>query len=234
VSHDIRGRWALVTGASRGVGRQIARGLAELGVNLVVHSRDREHTGSLESELRAKGVRVAGVAADLADRDRVDRMLDEAIEVSGALDIVFNNAAIMTPWHAAYVETPLDDFRRSFEVNVIAAIQITYRVLGPMRQRGWGRIVQVTSGIRDQPELMAYAASKAALDKFVLDTVPSLRGSGVLMNLLDPGWLRTDLGGPDAPNAVESVLPGALVPALVDGEVHGVLFRAQDYARRTV
>ncbi len=79
---------------------------------------------------------------------------------------------------------------------------------------------------------MAYAASKAALDKFVRDAVPSLRGTGVLMNLLDPGWLRTELGGRDAPNAVESVLPGALVPALLDGEENGVCFCAQDYAER--
>jgi NAD(P)-dependent dehydrogenase (short-subunit alcohol dehydrogenase family) len=134
------------------------------------------------------------------------------------------------PFREPYTETPDDDFRRSFEVNAISAIRITYRLLPEMRARGWGRIVQVTSGIQEIPQLMAYAASKAALDKFVRDTVPSLRQSGVLMNLLDPGWLRTDLGGPNAPNAVETVLPGALVPVLIEGEVHGVLFRAQDYA----
>jgi NAD(P)-dependent dehydrogenase (short-subunit alcohol dehydrogenase family) len=198
---------------------------------LVLHSRERAHTQELEQALGAQGVQVVSVGAELSDEASVERMMDEALAASGGLDIVYNNAAVMTPFRSDYLLTPAEDYRRSFEVNVIAPIRITYRVLPSMRRRGWGRIVQVTSGMQDQPELMAYAASKAALDKFVRDTVPSLRGSGVLMNLLDPGWLRTDLGGPKAPNAVESVLPGALVPVLIEGEVHGILFRAQDFAK---
>jgi NAD(P)-dependent dehydrogenase (short-subunit alcohol dehydrogenase family) len=233
VAVDLRGKWALVTGASRGVGKEVARGLAQLGCNVVLLSRSPAHTASLGTELAGLGVKVVQLGAELSDTATLDAMIDEALAASGGLDVVYNNAAIMTPYRADYLTTPAEDFRRSFEVNVIAPILITYRVLPSMRQRRFGRIIQLTSGIQDQPELMAYAASKAALDKFVRDTVPSLRGSGVLMNLLDPGWLRTDLGGPNAPNAVESVIPGALVPTLIDGEVHGVLFRAQDYVHLT-
>jgi NAD(P)-dependent dehydrogenase (short-subunit alcohol dehydrogenase family) len=228
---EVKGKWALVTGANRGVGKQIAVGLAGAGCNVILHSRDRGSTKKLEDELARKGVLAGSVAADLGDQAAVDRMLDQAIALSGGLDIVFNNAAIQAAWRDPYTATPADDFRQSFEVNVIAPIRITYRVLPHMLEQRFGRIVHLTSGIQNQPELMAYAASKAALDKFVHDTAPSLRGTGVLMNLLDPGWLRTDMGGPRAPGAVESVLPGALVPVLVDGEVHGVLYRAQDYVK---
>jgi 3-oxoacyl-[acyl-carrier protein] reductase len=231
---DIRGKWALVTGASRGIGKLIATRLADLGCNVVLHSRDIAHTQALEQDLSTKGVRVVAVAAELADQVSVDRMIGAAIARSGGLDIVYNNAAVMTPFRSPFATATPEDFRLSFEVNVITPVRITYRVLPRMIEQGFGRIVQVTSGIQDQPELMAYALSKAALDKFVRDMVPTLRCTGVLMNLLDPGWLQTDLGGPNAPNAPETVLPGALVPVLLDGEVHGQLFRAQDYVGRTL
>lgn len=234
MSVEIRGKWALITGAARGVGKQVARGLAQRGCNLVLHSRDRAHTADLERDLLAAGVKVASVAAELSKAEDVDRMVDAAMTASGGLDIFYSNAAVMTRFRNDWTTTTPEDYRTSFEVNVIAPVQITYRVLPRMKKQRWGRIVHVTSGIRDQPELMAYAASKAALDKFVRDTVPQLRGTGVLMNLMDPGWLRTDLGGPNAPNAVESVLPGALAPVLVDGEVHGALFSAQDFAGKTL
>jgi len=82
----------------------------------------------------------------------------------------------------------------------------------------------------NEPNLTPYAISKAAVDKFVRDFVPTLAGTGVQMTLLDPGWLRTDLGGPKAPNDPSSVIPGALVPALLDDGESGRFFRAQDYA----
>jgi 3-oxoacyl-[acyl-carrier protein] reductase len=232
MSFDLGGKWALVTGASRGVGREIARGLAGQGCNLVLHGRTAEHCADLARELGAK-VKVASVGAELSAPTEVDRLVREACAASGGIDVLYNNAAIMTPFRKDYALVTAEDYRKSFEVNFIAAVRITHGLLPGMLARRFGRIVQVTSGIRDQPELLAYAASKAALDKFVRDTVIRLAGTGVTMNLLDPGWLRTDMGGPQAPNAVESVLPGALVPARVDDTVQGQWFSAQDYAQKS-
>lgn len=227
---DIRGKWALVTGASRGIGRQISLGLAEYGCNVVLHSRTTAGTDSLAEELRAKGIEVQQVAAELAELDQVDALVASVLASTPGIDIVYNNAAIMTPYRTNWQDTPADDFRKSFEVNVTALVRICHGLIPGMVERGWGRLINVTSGIQDQPELLAYSISKAAVDKFVTDTASHLKDAGVLINLLDPGWLRTDLGGPNAPNSVESVLPGALVPALLDDGTTGKLFRAQDYA----
>jgi NAD(P)-dependent dehydrogenase (short-subunit alcohol dehydrogenase family) len=231
---SLRGRWALVTGASRGVGLYVAEGLAGLGCHLVLHSRALTHTATLARKLEQRGVRVVTVAAELSDQAQVDVMLDAALDKAGVIDIVYNNAAVMTPWRDNAWDTPADDFRKSFEVNVITLARICYRLVPPMRARKWGRVINVTSGIADQPNLTAYAISKAAVDKFVRDFAHDLDSSGVQMNLLDPGWLRTDLGGPNAPNDPASVLPGALVPALLDDGVSGRFFRAQDYSGLTL
>jgi len=226
---SLQGRWALVTGASRGVGLHVSEGLAALGCNIVLHSRDLSHTQEQARKLIAQGVKVATVAGELSDQSAVDAMLDAALATAGGIDIVYNNAAIMTPWRDNPWDVPAEDFRRSFEVNVIALARICYRLVPSMLARGWGRVVNITSGIMEQPQLTPYAVSKAAVDKFVRDFAPALKDTGVAMNLLDPGWLRTDLGGPKAPNDPSSVLPGALVPALLSDGVSGRFFQAQDY-----
>ena len=99
-----------------------------------------------------------------------------------------------------------------------------------MIERGWGRVINLTSAIQDIPQLAPYAISKAALRKFVKDFVPILVDTGVAMNSLDPGWLKTDMGSNEAPNTVDSVIPGALVPALLTHSISGIEFKAQDYA----
>jgi short-subunit dehydrogenase len=226
---NINGKWALVTGASRGIGRQVSLALADRGCNVILHSRDSAHTEALAQEIAAKGVQVQQVSAELSQPDAVETMLKSLLASGPIINIIYNNAAVMTPYRSEWMEVPGDDLRLSFEVNVNALIRICHALLPGMLEQRWGRIINVTSGIADQPELIAYAVSKAAVDKFVMDTAPKLEGTGVMMNLLDPGWLRTDLGGPNAPGSVESVIPGALVPCLLDDGTSGKLYRAQDY-----
>src|SRR5512136_3080793 len=109
-------------------------------------------------------------------------------------------------------------------------IQLCNAFAPEMKRRGYGRIVNLTSGIRDVPQLAPYSVSKAAVDKYSRDLAAELQGTNVLVNLLDPGWLRTDMGGSQAEHDVETVLPGALVPALLeDHGPTGRLFAAQDY-----
>lgn len=224
----LAGKRVLVTGASRGVGRQIALGLAEHGCHLVLHGRAAEHCEPLADELRSRGVEVETLGAELSQADDVDRMIDHLLE-RGGVDVLYNNAAIMTPWRDPHSH-PLDDYRLSFEVNVIALVRLCDRLLPPMLERHWGRIVCVTSGIENIRELLPYSMSKAAVDRYVRDVSPFLAGTGVVLSLMDPGWLRTDLGGPEAPNDVTTCRAGALVPVLLEDDApSGRLFEAQQY-----
>jgi NAD(P)-dependent dehydrogenase (short-subunit alcohol dehydrogenase family) len=95
-----------------------------------------------------------------------------------------------------------------------------------MQKKGFGRIINTTSGIDKEPQQAGYSASKAALDKFTRDLGTLTEGTDVIISLTDPGWCRTDLGGPGAPNAPESAIPGVVVGAFVDDKKCGRLFPA--------
>lgn len=230
---DISNRWALVTGASRGVGQQIALGLAKKGVNLVLHSSNTNNQAETRQLLEGTGVTVHGVEGDLSDPGSIAAFTEEAEVLSGGIDILYNNAAIMTA-HTPIFDTPQSDYEKSFQVNLYAVIQICAYFAPRMVARGWGRIINVSSGIKDTPGLDAYSLTKAALDKYTRDLAIELQGTNVLANMLDPGWCRTDMGGADAFNDVTSVLPGALIPAMLGKQEpeapKGLLFVAQDYA----
>ena len=230
---DIGGKWALVTGASRGIGQQIALGLAELGVNLVLHSSSKGNQSATIDRLKDSVIQVHSVEGLLDDPEAISAFVCEAESLSGGIDILYNNAALMTP-ETPIFETPQSDYEKSFQVNVFSVIQICAYFAPKMVSRGFGRIINVSSGIKDTPKLDAYSITKAALDKYTRDLAIELEGSGVLANMLDPGWCRTDMGGPGAFNDVSSVLPGALIPAMLGKEEpeapKGILFVAQDFA----
>jgi len=223
-------KWVFITGAARGIGKLMALSFAERGANLILHSRSLEHTKALEAEIKAKGVEVFSVAAELGNSKERKKLLAEIDSKNLRIEVVCNNAGLQTPYRENYWEMNEQDYLTSFQVNTIAPIFISCHFLPKMLLSGFGRVICTTSGIAKEPEQMAYAAGKAALDKFVRDTSPKLEGTDVTLSLLDPGWLRTDLGGPNAPNAVESVIPGAIAAAFANNSVNGKWISAQDYA----
>ncbi len=226
---DLSKKWVLVTGAARGIGKLMALTFADRGANVILHSRNIEHTQPLEEEIKAKGVEAFSIAAELSDSKSVREFLHELDSRGLRIEVVCNNAGLQTPYRENYWEMQEADFLTSFQVNAIAPILISCHFLPKMLFRGFGRVICTTSGIAGEPEQMAYAAGKAALDKFVKDTAPKLTGTNVTLNLLDPGWLRTDLGGPNAPNAVETVIPGAVAAAFAGNGVNGKWLSAQEY-----
>lgn len=223
---EVKGKWALITGASRGIGRLAALFMAERGCNLILHGRTLEHCEKVLEEVKAKGVEAYAVAAELTDLDAVQRMLDEIDAKTPVVDIVLNNAGLQIAYRVNYYETPVSDYIESYKINTVAPAMICYHFLPKMVERGFGRIVNTTSGIRLEPEQAGYSASKAALDKITIDLGSKLQGSNVLINLTDPGWCRTDLGGPHAPNAPESAIPGVVVGAFIDDGKSGRCFSA--------
>ncbi len=227
---NIKGKWALVTGASRGIGRLAALKLAEQGCNIVAQSRDMKHTETLLTELTALGVKSYAVSAELSNVDEVRAMLQEIDTKGTQIDIVLNNAAVQIAYRTNYFKTPVEDYTTSFQINTIAPMVICYHYLPKMIERGFGRIVNTTSGIRLEPEQAGYSASKAALDKVTIDIGSKIEGTDVIISLTDPGWCRTDLGGPNAPNAPESSIPGVVVGAFVNDKKSGRLFCAGDFA----
>ncbi len=231
---NVKGRWALITGAARGIGYLTAIFMAQRGCNLILHSRDINHTEKVLSEVKALGVEAYAVSAELSDPAAVQAMLQEIDRRGTQVDIVLNNAGMQIAYRTDYFKTPVADYTESFKINTIAPAMICYHFMPKMIERGFGRILNTTSGIRLEPEQAGYSASKAALDKITIDLGSKVEGTDVMINLTDPGWCRTDLGGPHAPNAPESAIPGIVVGAFVDDKKSGRFLNAPHFTGMTL
>ncbi|MEU6132335.1 SDR family oxidoreductase [Saccharopolyspora sp. NPDC047091] len=190
------GRGVLVTGASRGIGRAIATAFAQAGGRVAVHcsSRPEEAARTLES---LPGSGHVLVRADIADPGQVPRLVGEAVDGLGALDVLVNNAAVMTPhppattsyadWQAAW--------RSTVEVNLLGAANLSHQVAAHLIERGaGGRIVNVGSrgAFRGEPDHPAYAASKAALHALGQSLAVALAPHGIAVASVAPGFVETE------------------------------------------
>ena len=231
---DIKGRWALITGASRWIGYLCALFLAERGCNLILHGRTEEHLGHVLKKVRELGVSAYAAPCELSDPDAVENMLKTVDALNVPVDIVLNNAGVQVAYRTEYYSTPVSDYMDSFQINTASPMRIACHFIPKMKERGFGRVVNTTSGINHEPQQAGYSASKAALDKVTMDLANEVNGSDVIISLTDPGWCRTDLGGPMAPNAPESALPGVILGVFVDDLRSGRCFCAPDFHGMTL
>ena len=231
---DIKGKTALITGSSRGVGQQIARGLAELGCHVILHGRAEESCAATRDLLAVYDVNKYVVYGELSQEEQIAALIDQVNDLPVQVDILYNNAAIMKDYHKDIWSHTWDEWLETYKVNVLAMYNLCGAFIPGMIDRGFGRVINLTSRIMNEPELAPYGASKWAVDKLTHDISSKLDGTGVRINYMDPGWLKTAMGGQDAENPVTAVLPGAFAPLLIDDNgPNGQFFSAIDYKSKS-
>lgn len=183
---DLRGRNALVTGASQGLGEALARQFAQAGARLILVARSLDRLGKLASELGG-----VAVAADLSDLAQARQLIDRAQTEGGPIDVLVNNAG--ADFAGAFTETPFDDIEDLFRLDLVAPVVLCRAVLSGMLARGRGHIVNVSSlaGVAALPGLACYSSAKAGLDHFTSGLRADLRGCPVGTTLVELGPVRT-------------------------------------------
>ena len=227
-------RVALVTGANRGIGLEIARQLARLGLMTVVGVRSLEKGRAAVAPMTAEGLITPVVELDVTNSDSIHAAIEETKRLFGRLDVLVNNAGIMLEpagqTNSGIAAVPLDIVRQTYETNVIGPLMMIQAVLPLMREQGYGRIVNVSSGAGQLSEMgagyPAYRMSKAALNALTRTTAAELGAGPLKVNAMCPGWVATDMGGPEAPRTVEQGAETAVwLATLGDDGATGGFFR---------
>jgi gluconate 5-dehydrogenase len=193
---SLKGRTALVTGASRGLGRAMAGGLAAAGAKVVLAARDAAALERAAAEIRADGGEADIQAFELSDLKAVEAAVGQVLERHGGVDILLNNGGI-SEW-GGFTDFPLETWQRVFDVNVSAAFLLAREASKGMVERRWGRIINIGSyvSVIGRERLAAYTASKHAVAGLTKSIAGELGRHGVTCNAISPGFFDTDMAAP--------------------------------------
>src|SRR5436309_3037137 len=223
---------ALVTGASRGIGREVARQLGEHGYEVLLSARDAGKAASAARELAEDtGARFTPVTLDVADPASIAAAAEGMRSDPGRLDVLVNNAGIGSDFGVAGVEPDFDAIQRALDTNFFGAYRLTVALLDLLRQSAHPRIVNVSSGMGGVAEMggwsPGYRVSKASLNAMTRILSTELKDAGFLINSACPGFVNTDMGGPmGAQKPVEDGAAGIVwLATLPDGGPTGGFFR---------
>lgn len=221
---------ALVTGGNRGIGYEICRQLARLGIRVVLGSRDAAKGVAAARELIADGLPVQARQLDVANAKSIEACMDWIRRDLGRLDILVNNAGIMIEEGDADPEQEIQIIRDTMQTNVYGPLLLARLAISIMKSRRYGRIVNLSSGMGSLTEMgagyIAYRMSKAGINVVTRVLAAETEGMGILINSVDPGWVQTSMGGSGASRTVQK---GAETPVwlatLPDNGPTGALFR---------
>ena len=203
---------ALVTGANKGIGFETARQLGKRGIHVILAARDAARGAEAVKKLTAEGVSAAALALEVTDAKSVVAAVKEVERRHGHLDILINNAGILDyAVETGPTSTTVETFRRVFETNFFGLVAVTQAFLPLLRKSAAGRIVNLTSILGSMSEhadrnspihgrnFTAYDTSKAAVNLFTVELAQALADTPIKVNCVHPGWVKTDLGGDQAP-----------------------------------
>jgi 3-oxoacyl-[acyl-carrier protein] reductase len=233
---SLRGRVALVTGGSRGIGKAAVLGLAELGANVVInYAQDEAAAKATVSEAEAEGVQALAVQADVSLLEEAKRLVRVTLEEYGRLDILVCNAGI---WEGAPVEEISEElWDRVLDINLKGTWTICREAVPSMKRQGFGRIVIVssTAGQRGEANVSNYAASKGGQLSFTKSLATELAGHGITVNAVAPGWVETEMNREvfadgSYRQAIEKTIPLGRVASAED-VARPIIFLCTDWAR---
>lgn len=191
---SLEGKVAIVTGASKGIGESMARGLAEFGASVVVSSRDHAAVNDLASEMRNDGLSAKGIACHVAREEDRQTLVRETLEHFGRVDILINNAGT-NPYFGPIEQMTQEVYQKTLDINLNAALMLSNLVFPQMRQQGGGSIIHVSSieGIHATAMMAAYNISKAALIMLGQNQAAEWGQYNVRVNVICPGLVKTKL-----------------------------------------
>jgi 3-oxoacyl-[acyl-carrier protein] reductase len=189
---ELRGRVAIVTGGSQGIGRAIALSLAAEGADVVLAARRRAPLESVAAEITALGASAHVVVADVAAPSGCSAVVAGAVDRFGRVDVLVNNAGKGSP--KAMLELTDEDWRASIDLNLMSAVRLSLACVPLMRAQGWGRLVHISSRVGREPDpyFAPYAAAKAALINFSKSVANGFSKDGILSNCIVPGLIHSE------------------------------------------
>ena len=233
-------RVALVTGANRGIGFEIAGKLAERQITVVAAARDRERGEAACDKLAKRNPDVHFVLLDVTDETSIQAALGRIDDRFGRLDILVNNAGIMIDQETRTLELSLVLFQNTLETNAFGPLLLSQACVRLMRRNGYGRIVNMSSTLGSLTDIVnpdssygevqspAYRLSKTLLNGITALLAKDLRGTNILVNSVCPGWVRTEMGGDSAPlSPQEASETPVWLATLPDGGPTGGFFRGK-------